>query len=69
MSNIETLDACIYENETYNKAITTHNLGCIPGTGEWRKIYSCPILQDGEVVGLCKASDIGPQLKNVLVEE
>jgi hypothetical protein len=68
MNNMEILDACAYKNEAYDKAGTTHCLGYIPGTGDWQAVYSCPFLQDGEVVGLCKASDIGPQLKIVLVE-
>jgi hypothetical protein len=69
MSNMEILDACDYKNEAYDKAGTTHYLGCIPGTGDWQAVDSRSFLQDGEVVGLCIASDIGPQLKIVLVEE
>jgi hypothetical protein len=69
MSNMEILDACDYKNEAYDKARTTHSLGCIPGTSEWQPVYSRPFLQDLEVVGICKASDIGPELKIVLVEE
>jgi hypothetical protein len=48
---------------------TTHCLGCIHGTGDWQAVYSYLILQDLEVVGLCKASDISLQLQIVLVEE
>jgi hypothetical protein len=69
MNNIEILDACVYKNEAYERAGTTHSLGCIPGTCEWQTVYSCPFLQDLEVVGICKASDIGLELKIVLVEE
>jgi hypothetical protein len=68
MINMEILDACDYKNEAYNKAGTTHCLGCIPGTGDWQAVDSRPFLQDEKVVGLCIASDIGPQLKIVLVE-
>jgi hypothetical protein len=69
MSNMEILDACVYKNEAYDKAGTTHCLGCILGTGDWQAFYSHPFFQDGEVVGLCRTSDIGPQLKIVLMEE
>jgi hypothetical protein len=69
MSKIESLDASDYKNEAYEKDGTTHCLGCIPGTGDWQAVDSRPFLEDGEVVGLCIASDIGPQLKIVLVEE
>jgi hypothetical protein len=69
MSNMEILDACVYKNEAYDKAGTTHCLGCIRGTGDWQAFYSHPFFQDGEVVGLCRTSDIGPQLKIVLMEE
>jgi hypothetical protein len=41
----------------------------ITSTGDWQAVYSHPFLQDLEVVGLCRASDISPQLKIVLVEE
>jgi hypothetical protein len=68
MSNMEILDACDYKNEAYDKAGTTHCLGCILGTGDWQAVDSCPFLQDREVVGLCIASDISPQLRIVLVE-
>jgi hypothetical protein len=67
MSNMEILDASDYKIETYEKDGTTHCLGCIPGTGDWQAVDSSPFL--GEVVGLFIASDIGPQLKIVLVEE
>jgi hypothetical protein len=60
---------CLNKNETYDKVGTTHSLGCIPGTGEWSPVYSLPFLQDLEVVGICKAFDIGLEFKIVLVEE
>ena len=60
MNNIEILDACVYKNEAYDKAGTTHKLGCIPSTSEWQPVYSHPFFQDLEVVGICKASNIGP---------
>jgi hypothetical protein len=69
INNIEILKACVQKNEACDKAGTTHYLGCIPGIGDWQVVYSRPFLQDGEVIGLCKASDIGPQLKIVIVEE
>jgi hypothetical protein len=69
MSNMEILYACDYKNEAYDKAGTTHRLGCIPGIGEWQAVCSRPFLQDGKAVGLCKASDIGLKFKIVLVEE
>jgi hypothetical protein len=69
MSDMEILDASDYKIETYEKDGTTHCLGCIPGTGDWQAVDSNPFLEDGEVVGLCIASNIGPQLKIVLVEE
>ena len=69
MSNIEILDACVYMNEAYDKAKTTHSLRCIPSIGEWQLVYSCPFLQDLEVVSICKAFDIGPEIKIVLVEK
>jgi hypothetical protein len=69
MSNIEILDACVYKKEAYGRAGTTYSLGCIPGTREWQTVYSRPFLQDLEVVGICIASDIGPELKIVLMEE
>jgi hypothetical protein len=69
MSNIEILDACVYMNEAYERARTTYSLGCIPSTREWQTVYSRLFLQDLEVVGSCIASDIGPELKIVLVEE
>jgi hypothetical protein len=69
MRNMEILDASDYKNEAYEKARTTHCLGCIPGTGDWQAIDSSAFLEDGEVVGLCIASDIGPQLKIVLVKQ
>jgi hypothetical protein len=69
INNMEILDACVYKNEAYDKAGTTHCLGCIPGTSDWQVVYSCPFLQDLEVVGLCRASYISRQLKIILVEE
>jgi hypothetical protein len=69
MSNIEILNACVYKNEAYERTGTTHSLGCILGTREWQTVYSCPFLQDLEVVGIYKASDISPELKIVLMEE
>jgi hypothetical protein len=69
MSNIEIIHTCVYKNEAYKRAGTTHSLGCISGTRKWQTVYSCPFLQDLEVVGICKASDIGLELKIVLVEE
>jgi hypothetical protein len=69
MNNMEIIDACEYKNEAYEKAGTTHCLGCIPGTGDWQAVDSSSFLADEEVVDLCVASDIGPQLKIVLVEE
>jgi hypothetical protein len=62
MSNMEILDACVYKNEAYDKVGTTHCLGCILRIGDWQAVNSCPFLQDGEVVGLCIAFDIGLQL-------
>ena len=69
MSNMEILDACNYKNEAYDKARTTHYLRCILGTSDWQTVDSYPFFKDGEMVGLCIVSDIGPQLKIVLVEE
>jgi hypothetical protein len=69
MSNMEILDASDYKIEAYKKDGTTHSLGCIPGIGDWQAVDSSPFLEDGEVVGLRIASDIGPQLKIILVEE
>jgi hypothetical protein len=69
MNNMEILDACDYKNEACDKAGSTHYLGCIPRIGDWQAVDSRPFLEDGEVVGLCIASDIGPQLRIVLMEE
>jgi hypothetical protein len=69
MSDMKILDASDYKIEAYEKDGTTHYLGCIPRTGDWQAVDSSPFLEDGEVGGLCIASDIGPQLKIVLVEE
>jgi hypothetical protein len=38
INNMEILDACVYKNEAYDKAETTHCLGCIPGTGDWQAV-------------------------------
>jgi hypothetical protein len=40
MSNMEILDACNYKNEAYDKAGTTHCLGCIPETSDWQAVDS-----------------------------
>ena len=44
-------------------------LGCIPSIGDWQAIYSHPFLQDFEIIGLYRASDIILQLKIILVEK
>jgi hypothetical protein len=69
ISNIEINYSRTKKYELCDKARTTHCLGCIPGIGDWQAVYSHPFLQDGEVVGLCRAFDINPQFKIVLVEE